>query len=41
MIIDVGDIREACLEPWRSDFLIDAHYNPSLGGLCLLTGTQK
>ncbi|KAK4698828.1 WD repeat-containing protein 89, partial [Phenoliferia sp. Uapishka_3] len=41
LVVDLGDVREVCLEPWRSDYLIGAHYNPTLGGVCILTGTQK
>lgn len=41
LVADLGDIREVCLEPWRSDYLISVHYNSALGGLCILTGTQK
>ncbi|GAA5968175.1 hypothetical protein JCM21900_003071 [Sporobolomyces salmonicolor] len=41
LIADMGDIRDVALQPWRSDYLIGAHYNPSLGGVCLLAGTQS
>ncbi|KAM0750479.1 WD40 repeat-like protein [Meredithblackwellia eburnea MCA 4105] len=41
LLNDFGDIRDVSLQPWRSDYLIGAHFNPVLGGLCLLTGTQK
>lgn len=41
LIKDCDDIRDVALEPWRSDYLIDAHYNHSLNGLCIMTGTQK
>ncbi|KAL8292554.1 hypothetical protein RQP46_001166 [Phenoliferia psychrophenolica] len=41
LVTDLGDVRDVCLEPWRSDYLIGAHYNPALGGVCILTGTQK
>lgn len=41
LLADLGDIRDVCLEPWRSDYLIGAHYNVSLGGVCIFTGTQK
>lgn len=41
LIADLGDVRDVALQPWRSDYLIGAHYNPSLAGVCILTGTQK
>lgn len=41
LVKDLGDVRDVCLEPWRSDYLIGVHYNPTLGGVCILTGTQK
>lgn len=41
LISDLGDIRDVCLEPWRSDYLVSAHFNPVLNGVCLFVGTQK
>ncbi|GAA6027605.1 hypothetical protein JCM8097_007943 [Rhodosporidiobolus ruineniae] len=38
-IVDFGDIRDVALQPWRTDYLINAHYNKALGGMCLLAGT--
>lgn len=40
-VADLGDIRDVALQPWRSDYLIGAHYNAALGGVCIMTGTQK
>lgn len=41
LIVDVGDIRDVCLEPWRSDYLIGAHFNLALSGMCIIAGTQR
>ncbi|GAA6007748.1 hypothetical protein JCM10207_004860 [Rhodosporidiobolus poonsookiae] len=38
-IVDFGDVRDVALQPWRTDYLIGAHYNAALGGVCLLAGT--
>ncbi|GAA5968715.1 hypothetical protein JCM11641_000706 [Rhodosporidiobolus odoratus] len=38
-IVDFGDVRDVALQPWRTDYLIDTHYNAALGGVCLLAGT--
>ncbi|GAA5885625.1 hypothetical protein JCM6882_007500 [Rhodosporidiobolus microsporus] len=39
-VVDFGDVRDVALQPWRTDYLIGAHYNPALGGVCLLAGTE-
>ncbi|GAA6062143.1 hypothetical protein JCM10212_003178 [Sporobolomyces blumeae] len=41
LLNDMGDIRDVALQPWRSDYLIGAHYNPALNGVCLLAGTDN
>ncbi|GAA5904443.1 uncharacterized protein JCM6883_006493 [Sporobolomyces salmoneus] len=41
LLHDLGDIRDVALQPWRSEYLIGAHYNPALGGVCLLAGTNS
>lgn len=41
LVVDLGDIRDVCLEPWRSDYLIGAHFNPALDGMCIMAGTQR
>ncbi|BGP15811.1 hypothetical protein JCM10213_005707 [Rhodosporidiobolus nylandii] len=38
-IVDFGDIRDVALQPWRTDYLIGAKYDPALGGVCLMAGT--
>ncbi|GAA5903785.1 hypothetical protein JCM8208_006578 [Rhodotorula glutinis] len=38
-VVDFGDVRDVALQPWRTDYLIGAEYNVSLGGVCLLAGT--
>ncbi|GAA5840154.1 hypothetical protein JCM3766R1_004112 [Sporobolomyces carnicolor] len=40
LLHDLGDIRDVALQPWRSEYLIGAHFNPALGGVCLLAGTN-
>lgn len=41
LIVDMGDIRDVCLEPWRSDYLIQSYYDPFSQSMCLLAGTQR
>ncbi|BGO91300.1 hypothetical protein NBRC10512_007037 [Rhodotorula toruloides] len=38
-LVDFGDVRDVALQPWRTDYMIGAHYNEALGGVCLLAGT--
>ncbi|GJN89048.1 hypothetical protein Rhopal_002022-T1 [Rhodotorula paludigena] len=39
LLVDFGDVRDVALQPWRTDYVIGAHYNEALGGVCLLAGT--
>ncbi|GAA6050220.1 hypothetical protein JCM3770_002743 [Rhodotorula araucariae] len=38
-VFDFGDVRDVALQPWRTEYLVGAHYNQALGGVCLLAGT--
>ncbi|GEM07537.1 WD repeat domain 89 [Rhodotorula toruloides] len=38
-LVDFGDVRDVALQPWRTDYVIGAHYNEALGGVCVLAGT--
>ncbi|GAA5956227.1 hypothetical protein JCM8115_001658 [Rhodotorula mucilaginosa] len=40
-IVDFGDVRDVALQPWRTEYLIGAHYNEALGGVCLLGGSLE
>ncbi|KAK4049012.1 hypothetical protein OIV83_004373 [Microbotryomycetes sp. JL201] len=40
LVRDFDDVRDVALEPWRTDYLIGAHWNAHLGGVCIAAGTQ-
>ncbi|KAM0787420.1 hypothetical protein ACM66B_003503 [Microbotryomycetes sp. NB124-2] len=40
LVRDFDDVRDVALQPWRTDYLIGAHWNSHLGGLCIAAGTQ-